>query len=97
MDEVLATDGAEFSHGEEAGDGDGAEGLVEGGEVVVGGGEEAGAAAVAGEEEGAGGCAGLGRGGLQEGFEVFVGGGGVSDVELDGLADADEVGDGQGA
>ena len=98
MDEVLAADGADLAHGEEAGDGDRAEDLVDQAHVVVGLVEEPGAAAVASEEQG------TRRAGRwpdcraqRAGFaQVLVGGLGVADVELDGLADADQVGDRDG-
>ena len=35
VDEVLASDGADLSHGEESGDGDGAEAIPEDGDVVA--------------------------------------------------------------
>lgn len=99
VDKVLAADGADFAHGEEAGEGDGPHDFMDCGDVVVRGVEEACAAAVAGEEEGAvEGGAGAGEAFVfEEGAEVFVGGAGVSNVELDGLADADGVGDGEAA
>ena len=61
-------------------------------DVVVGLVEQAGAAAVASEEQGTAagraGWAGLSRACEQALAEVLVGGLGVADVELDGLADA---------
>ena len=52
MEEVLAADRADFAHGEEAGDGDRAEDLVNHAHVVIGLVEEPRAATVAGEEQG---------------------------------------------
>ena len=52
VDEVLAADGADLPHGEEAGDRDRAKELANDRNVVVGLGEEPGATAVASEQEG---------------------------------------------
>ena len=51
MQERAPADGADLAHGEESGDGERAEDVVDRGDVVVGFGEEAGAAAVAAEQE----------------------------------------------
>ncbi len=97
VDEIFVADGAEFSGGEETGDGDGAEDLAGEGDVVVGHVEEAGAAAVAGDDEGAEG--GIGEEGFafEEEAHFLVGGFGVADVELKGLSGADHVADEDGA
>src|SRR5262245_27640624 len=96
MDEVLAADGAELALGEEAGHGDVPRLGADGPGVVVRLVEEARAAAVAGEEQGAGRPVLVGAEvELEQGVQVFVGSLGVADVELHRLADPDPVGEGQ--
>src|ERR671912_184824 len=67
VDEVAVADGSQLAGGEEAGDGGAGEGVGGGGDVVAGPREQAGAAAVAGEEQAAGG--GIGALGLGLGEE----------------------------
>lgn len=99
VDVVAPRDGTDFTHGEEAGGGDGPEDGADGADVVMGFLEEARAASVAGDDErGIGGCEGvLGAVAREEGFQILVRGGSVPDVELDGLADADQIGHGDRA
>src|SRR5205823_6518638 len=91
--EVLAADGAELAHREEARDGDRAEDVADEPDVVVGLAEEARAATVAGEEEAPlhARRRALGALPLQEPAQVLVGARLVADVELDGLPHPDHV------
>ena len=89
VDEVLAADGAELALGEEAGDRNGAGLGAEDARVVVGLVKQAGAAAVAAEDQRRPGPL-LVRAQveLQQGVQVLVGCRGVADVELHRLTDA---------
>src|SRR5690606_30246705 len=77
VDVVAAGHGADLAGGEEAGDADRAERLADRGRVVVGGAEHGGAAAVAGEQQGAGDAAALRHVAVERLVEVLVGGDGV--------------------
>ena len=98
MEEGGASDGADFAVAEEATEGDGGEDFVEEVGVVVGLAVEVLAAAEAGEHEGALGQGTGVVGGVtaKDGGQVFTGGEGVAEVELDHLALAEHLANGEG-
>ena len=91
MDEVLTADRTDLAHGEEAGDGYRPIDRVNHAHVVIGFVEEPRAATVACEEQGPDAGGPDGGPGHQQAAQILIGGVGVADVELDGLADAEQV------
>src|SRR5438132_9724830 len=97
MNKVLPADRAEFALREEAGKRDDPGFLTDKAGVVMRLRKQTRAAAVAGEDQAAGGgrrmCVSVR---LQERMQVLIGALGIPNLELDGLADADAIRNGQG-